>query len=68
MVFHGAKRKPINIKIKVDNSVIEQVEHSQFLGIIIDQGLDWSNHISYINTKIGRVCRAKKFLNKWTFT
>lgn len=68
MVFHRGKRKFAKINIKIDNSIIEQVENSKFLGIIIDHRLDWSNHISYINTKlakgIGILCRAKKLLNK----
>ena len=45
--------------------VIEQVKHTTFLGIIFDDNLNWSNHISYINLKIATVmriiCRAKKY-------
>ena len=47
--------------------VIEQVKYTKFLGVIIDDNLDWSNHISYINSKIakgvGIICRAKKYFN-----
>jgi len=68
MVFHRGKRKLNKINIKIDNSIIEQVVHTKFLGVIIDQKLDWSNHISYINTKIARgigiICRAKRFFCK----
>ena len=46
---------------------IEQVEHTKFLGVIFDDRLEWSNHITYINTKIakgvGIICRAKKYSN-----
>ena len=35
------------------------------MGVIFDDNLDWSNHISYINSKIakgvGIICRAKKY-------
>ena len=34
--------------------VIEQVKYTKFLGVIIDDNLDWSNHISYINSKIAK--------------
>ena len=72
MVFHKAKHKNLKVKIKINNHVIEQVEHTKFLGIVIDQKLDWSNHIAYINTKIakgiGIICRAKKYFNKTALT
>ena len=50
--------------------VIEQVKHTQYLGIIFDDNLNWSNHISYINSKIakrvGIICRAKKYFTTTT--
>ena len=37
------------------NSVpIEQVNNTNFLGVVIDSKLDWSNQISYINAKIAQ--------------
>ena len=70
MVFHRGKRKLNKINIQMDNSIIEQVVHTKFLGVIIDQKLDRSNHISYINTKIakgiGIIYRAKRFFCKST--
>ena len=33
---------------------IEQVKHTKFFGVIFDDNLDWSNHISYINSKIAK--------------
>ena len=43
------------------------VRHTKFLGVVFDDYLDWSNHISYINTKIakgvGIICRAKKYFS-----
>ena len=65
MVFHRAKHKKYTIVIEINNVAIEQVRHTKFLGVIFDDNLDWSNHISYINTKkakgIGIICRAKKY-------
>ena len=64
MVFHRAKHKKYKIVIEINNVPIEQVRHTKFLGVIFDDNLDWSNHISYINTKIakgiGIICRAKQ--------
>ena len=65
MVFHRAKHKKYNIVIEIKHIPIEQVRHTKFLGVIFDDNLDWSNRISYINTKIakgrGIICRAKHF-------
>ena len=64
MVFHRAKHKKYKIVIEINNAPIEQVRHTKFLGVIFDDNLDWSNHISYINTKIekeiGIIFRAKQ--------
>ena len=53
--------------IKINKVHIEQTKHTQFAGVIFDDNLDWSNHISYINRKIakgiGIICRAKKYFN-----
>ena len=66
MVFHRAKYKKDKIIIEINNVPIEQVRHTKLLGVIFDDNLDWSNHISYINTKIakgiGIMCRAKQNL------
>ena len=63
MVFHRAKHKLNNISISLNSVPIEQVNHTKFVGVVIDNKLDWSNHISYINAKIakgvGIICRAK---------
>ena len=63
MIFHRARQKQV-INIKINKVQIEQTKHTQFLGVIFDDNLYWSNHISYINRKIakgsGIICRAKK--------
>ena len=67
MVFQRAKHKKYKTVIEITNVPIEQVRHTKFLGVIFDDNLDWSNHISYINTKIakgiGIICRAKFFFS-----
>ena len=51
MIFHRARQKYHMINIKINKAHIEQTKHTQFLGIILDDNLDWSNHISCINRK-----------------
>ena len=65
MVFHRAKHKHMDVKLCINTFPIQQVDNTKFLGVIIDDNLNWSNHISYINSKIakgiGIICRARKF-------
>ena len=68
MVFHRDKYKYMDIKLCINNVPNYQVDNTIFLGVIIDDDLNWSNHISYINSKIakgiGIICRARKFLSQ----
>ena len=68
MVFHRAKHKHMDVKLCIDKVSIQQVDNTKFLGIIIDDNLNCSNHISYINSKIAKgidiICRAKKLFSK----
>ena len=54
MVFHRAKHKFNNISISLKSVPIEQVNHTKCLGVVIDNKLDRSTHLSYINTKIAK--------------
>src|SRR3984885_15630222 len=40
--------------IQIDNVIIPQVNSTKFLGIFIDQHLNWSEHINYISIKIAK--------------
>ena len=44
MVFHRAKHKNMYIKLCIDNVTNQQVDNTKFLGVIIDDNLNWSNH------------------------
>ena len=69
MVFHRGKRKSDLCSPVLNNVSLEKVQCTKFLGIIIDDGLKWTNHISYIKMKLegfGIILRARKFFNKKT--
>ena len=53
----GTKRKIKNqvMKIKHDNNFLDSVSDFKYLGVILDQNLNWSLHLSCINKKINRV-------------
>ena len=68
MIFSSGKKK-INYskKLYICDKEINAVTSTKFLGVIIDQHLKWSEHISHIRKKIakglGVISKAKKSLN-----
>ena len=70
MVFHTAKHKHMDVRLCINKVLFQQADNTKFLGVIIDDNFNWSNHISYINSKIakgiGIICRARKFFSKST--
>ena len=45
--------KPI-LDISIDGHMIDETDHTKFLGVVIDSKLTWKNHISYITGKIAK--------------
>ena len=70
MVFHRGKRKIDFNNPSSNNIALKRVNYSKFLGVIIDDGLKWTNHISCIKNKIakgfGIILRARRFFNRKT--
>ena len=44
-----------NVSIKIDNQEIEQVKHTKFLGLHIDNELSWKYHIEQVASKISKM-------------
>ena len=57
------KRLRRDLRLTLNGTVLQRVEGSKFLGIVIDQHLTWKNHIDYITKKIlritGLLCRIR---------
>jgi hypothetical protein len=55
---------------RIEGTVIEVVNQTKFLGIILDNALFWKQHLSYLSTKIAKsmdiLSRARPFLDKST--
>ena len=69
MIFHRARLKPtINVFIRQDK--ISLTRSIQFLGIIIDDKLKWTEHIAYVKNKIskssGILSKARNYIDKKT--
>ena len=68
MIFSSGKRKyEYSKKLYICNSEIEVVKFTKFLGVIIDENLNWKHHILHVKKKlakgIGIICKARKYLN-----
>ena len=70
MQFYGIQITQETVKNKFDyelsNQVIQTVDKTKFLGIVIDQHLTWKSHIEFIASKIpsaiGILCRILFFI------
>ena len=68
MIFHHYQRNIKNIipTLKINSETIENVNEFYFLGLTIDEHLNWKPHIQKISNKIARtlgiMCRLKNFL------
>jgi hypothetical protein len=71
----ASKRKlnqiPNNLQILVNNSLIQQVKQKEVLGVIIDQDLNWKEHIDAqckkLSSAIALLRRAKTFVSHSEF-
>ena len=52
--------------IKIDGEIIAEVTSSKFLGVIIDDKLNWKDHVSFVCRKVARglgvIIKARKVL------
>ncbi len=58
MIFHNRQRNIdnyTNLTLKLDGQTIQRTSSFNFLGIVVNEFLTWSDHISYISQKINPV-------------
>jgi hypothetical protein len=70
IIFSSPRKKydPTITKVKLNGISIEQVKHAKFLGVIIDEHLNWGAHISQIVSKVskntGVLHKLKRYLSQ----
>ena len=68
VIFHKPRLKQNNVSISLCDISLNRVTFTKFLGVIIDDKLSFSRHVSYIKNKIskgmGIIIKARKYLNK----
>ena len=68
MLFSNKKLKEDRLfEINIDGKLIDMVENTKFLGVYIDNKLNWKKHISHISGKVARglgvILKARRVLN-----
>ena len=61
MLFTNKKR-PNEVKLNVNGSIITEETESKFLGVIVDNNLIWKPHIKYISNKISKSLSVLRYL------
>ena len=68
MLFTRSRNRPLKLNIVIDNESIGEVRRTKFLGVFIDNKLNWKDHITYISGKISRgigmIIKARNYLNQ----
>ena len=55
-----SKNETPQVKIEFNGKTIEQVSHTRFLGIYINEKLEWKNHVTHVLSKISSGCYSLK--------
>jgi hypothetical protein len=68
MIFGPTRKKdPLHINVTIEGEKLEIVRNTKFLGIILDDQLNWKSHVSYLALKIaksvGIISRARQLLS-----
>ena len=71
IVFRSIKNSPDKMNtVKINNQTLIKVKYTKFLGVIIDEYLNWAEHINTVKTKISRgiviSCKARRVLKSST--
>ncbi len=67
-ILYTQKNKPIStIELKIGQQKIEEVEYSKYLGLVLDNKLNWEDHIEALKRKcspmLGAIFRCRQYLN-----
>ena len=69
MLFKSSSKKlDYELIINIKDHCINQLQHTKFLGTIIDEQLIWAEHINYVANKISRftgiLCKARHYVTR----
>ena len=55
VIFNRKQKQIAEITLSINGEDIENVEHFNFLSIILDENLSWKNHINMLSNKVSKV-------------
>ena len=58
MIFTNKKKDVHELSIKINNKPLEKCTSYKYLGIFIDDKLNWKKHIEYVCKKVSKACGA----------
>jgi hypothetical protein len=68
MIFTRKKKASHEINLYIDNKSLSETNVSKFLGVLIDNKLNWKQHIAYVAGKVSRgigiIIKARQYLPK----
>ena len=64
LIFSKKKNKP-SITISINNNILQQQHTTNYLGIIIDDNLNWKPHINNLKLNLSRSCYALSKLRNY---
>lgn len=51
--------------VELDQNLLPTENNTKFLGIHIDEFLDWSHHIDYLSNKLNKICYSLRIITKY---
>ena len=54
--FFGNCKLTVDICVKINKETINRVNVTKFLGVMIDDKLNWKNHICLVKSKLSKSC------------
>ena len=70
MVIHGKRKPNFQMILRIGGELLNDIDNTKFLGVIVDNKFTWRDHITYIcgtiARGIGTIIKARKLLNKYS--
>ncbi|CAF3407919.1 unnamed protein product [Rotaria socialis] len=66
-IIHPRKKYKHPVEAKVDNTTIKPLDHTRYLGVIIDKQLNWRRHLDHIETKIAPRIGLLRYLSRTAY-
>ena len=58
MIISNKKYSRNEFTVNINDSPLEACDHYKYLGVVIDNKLNWKSHVEYISSKISKACGA----------